>query len=246
MTKCRKYTAEDIQFIKDNIDRMSYSEMAKCFSDKYGYHFKMCSIQKVAQRNGISKFERVYKNGIRTIKFDEITKEKEAFILEKFVECNTYEEIAQEYENTFHVKCTSDNVRRILNQYGLHTENIGKFKKGGRTRKLNIGTERVGSGYRTCVKVSENDVPPGNSSNWMPKSRYMYIKYHGCIPDDCLIIHLDGNKDNYSKDNLYAINRKVMAELMRNKWCSSERDVKLAGIKYAELISKLKQAGEGE
>lgn len=149
-----KYTKEDVDFIRKNIDTMSFKQMAAEFTSKYDMAFKACSIQKVAHRNNIKKTLRVYKNGKdRKMSFDKISEEKESFIKDKFDDCKTYQELAEEYEKHFGVEVSSRSMNVLCREkYGLSHENIGKFKKDGRNRKLDIGTERIGSGYKNALK----------------------------------------------------------------------------------------------
>lgn len=243
MRNQHKYTSEDIEFIRKNIDTMSFPKMADVFSEKYGNRFLGCSIQKVAYRNGIKKAVRVYQNGKdRKIRFDNVTEEKKDFIKDNFSSCNTYEELSVMYKKEFGVDCSRDSMNRLCIELGLSHDNAGCFRKGGRTRKLEVGTERVGSGYKQCVKVFDNELPSGNSSNWVQKSRYVYESHKGKIPKGYLIIHLDGDKNNFDIENLYCVSRRITALLASNDWFRLDKEAKLTAIKLCELNLKLKES----
>lgn len=243
MNKQHLYTKEDIEFIRSNIDTMNFNQMAESFSLKYGMKFLGCSIQKVAQRNGIKKTIRVYRERKnRSIKFDEITEEKEAFIKDNFDKYETYQELANAYNKKFDTDCSSSSMNTLCREkYGLTHNNVGKFQKDGRSVRLDIGTERVGSGYKICIKASDKDVPNGNSSNWIQKSRYIYEKHCGEIPSGNVVIHLDGDLDNFDIDNLYCIDRKISALFAKNDWWKLDRETKLTAIKWCELNFALKR-----
>ena len=243
MKKIHYYTEEDIEFIRKNIDTMNFNQMAELFSLRYEMKFLGCSIQKVAQRNGIKKTIRVYKDRKnRNVRFDEMTEEKERFIKENFMKYETYQKLADEYNKEFGTNCSPSSINTLCREkYGLTHENIGKFKKGGRSVRLEVGTERIGSGYKICVKVSDKEVPNGDSSNWVQKSRYIYEKYYGEIPNGHMIIHLDGDLENFDIDNLYCISRKISGLFAQNDWWKLDKETKLAAIKWCELNLALKE-----
>ena len=63
---------------------------------------------------------------------------------------------------------------------------------------------------------------------------------YGPVPDGKMICFLDCNKENLDIDNLYCIDRRVSVRLAQNGWWSTNPDITLAGIKYAELKEALK------
>lgn len=76
--------------------------------------------------------------------------------------------------------------------------------------------------------------------NWVQKHRYIYEQQHGEIPNDHIIIFLDGNKTNFSINNLYCISRKIHAVMNKNRWFSENPDLTLTAIKWCELFYALK------
>lgn len=67
------------------------------------------------------------------------------------------------------------------------------------------------------------------------------LQHNGAKPEDGLIIFLDKDKTNFSPENLYCVDRKINFMLSKNKWHSTNPDLTLAAIKYAELFYKLKE-----
>ena len=107
-----------------------------------------------------------------------------------------------------------------------------------------IGTEVVRSGY-VWVKVSDKVPQKGEQSgwiNWRPKSHVVWEQHHGCMPPKGhIIVFLDGNKQNTNIENLYAVSGKVLREMSKKQWWSSDPDLTLAAIKWCELLYKIKE-----
>ena len=108
-----------------------------------------------------------------------------------------------------------------------------------------IGSESK-HGLYTWIKVS--DTCHGKASfyqNWKPKHRLVWEERNGLLPDGYTIIFLDGNRDNCSPNNLYAIDGKVLREMSKKKWFSKNRDITLAAIKWCELFYAVKEVQRG-
>lgn len=70
---------------------------------------------------------------------------------------------------------------------------------------------------------------------------YKYREYYGEPPKGYKILHLNMDKDDFSKDNLYAISPYVQGGLMRERWYNTDRDMTLAAIKKLELDETIKR-----
>ena len=241
MNNQRNYTDEDISFISRNIDKMSYVQMADYFKEKYEMNFSADSISHVARRNGIKKSTRVYKDRKNCRCKNEYTEEMLLFLKSNFHACSTWNELTVLFNKKFKVQKTHYEIRDICKKnYGFEMKNSTTYSKDYHPRKLPIGAERIGSGGKICVKVSDLDLPSGNSSNWKQKSRLVYEENFGEIPKGHLIIHLDGNLNNFEISNLCCVSRKVMACLMRNNWFKENQQITLTAVRCAELMCSLK------
>lgn len=110
-----------------------------------------------------------------------------------------------------------------------------------------IGTEVIRSGY-VWVKVSNKIPKEGERSgdiNWRPKSHVVWEKHHGSMPPKgYTIVFLDGNKQNTDIGNLYAVSGKVLREMSKKQWWSSNPEFTLAAIKWCELFYTIKGVTE--
>lgn len=123
------------------------------------------------------------------------------------------------------------------------TGNCGQFKEGHKAAwSYPVGTERIFNGY-TWIKIRD-DIPEGmpvekvKDYQWQLKSRYIWEKAHGPL-DDQIVIFLDGDKQNYDLENLYAVSRGVHAIMCKNQWYSNNPDFTKVAIRTAELIKEL-------
>lgn len=79
-----------------------------------------------------------------------------------------------------------------------------------------------------------------NDKQWKYKQRYIYEKHYGEIPEDYVVIFLDGDKNNYDIDNLYAAPKEIVRTFYAithdNKLYNKE--LTEVGLKIAELKIK--------
>lgn len=120
-----------------------------------------------------------------------------------------------------------------------------KGKKQDKSSRAPTGYEKTDSSGTVWVKISDDWVPQGTAiaknPNWKRKADLVWEQHNGAKPEDGLIIFLDKDKTNFSPENLYCVDRKISFMLSKNKWHSTNPDLTLAAIKYAELFYKLKE-----
>lgn len=245
MNNAHKYTNEDIEFIKNNIDELSYRQMAACFEKKYGKKFHYDSIAHVAKRHGFKKNIRVYadrKNSeIRAYYSDE----QLSFLKETFSKTVKWQELTDLFNEKFKTNYTYYEIAGICKRkFGFNMENYGTFRRGKHTFSFPVGTEKVGKNGITYIKISDKELPSGNSGNWVRKSKFVYESVYGKQPKGSQVICLDGDKSNVDIENLYCIDRKTGALLARENWYKNDRELTLTAVKCAELMCILKESEE--
>ena len=106
-----------------------------------------------------------------------------------------------------------------------------------------IGTEKIRSGF-IWVKVSDKVPENGEKSgwiNWRQKSHVVWEQHHGTMPPaGHTIVFLDGDHMNTNIENLYAVTWRVLREMSKKSWWSSDPDRTLAAIKWCELFYAIK------
>jgi len=116
---------------------------------------------------------------------------------------------------------------------GYMGANRTTFKKGNLpVNHVPVGTERVDArdGY-IMIKVDEPNV-------WKQKSHVIYAAIHGAIPDNHIVIFIDGDKTNLEPENLEAVSRLELLNLNRNGYSSAQKEFK----PVIKAVSKLESA----
>lgn len=129
----------------------------------------------------------------------------------------------------------------------LNRVNMGTYANR-KKENLPIGTERYAKArnYITCyVKVANNCSNERNSGYkppyWIPKQRKIYEDAFGEIPANCMVVFLNRDTTDYSLENLYCIDRKILARMNQNHWFTNNRENTLTAIKLCELWEELKR-----
>ena len=118
----------------------------------------------------------------------------------------------------------------------------GVICKGERIGKVcEIGAEALNAAGYVLVKVADT----GKKSDWKTKQQVVWEKRNGKAAPG-IVVFLNGNRKDFSEDNLYCVNRKTHAVMCRNKWYTDSREHTLAAIKWCELFYALKGAGKDE
>ena len=155
--------------------------------------------------------------------------------MKKFLKENAWGTSTKELTKMFNEKFKTDRKERHIKSYRV-SNNMpsgidARFKKGNKPKHtfkkgaisvtaLPVGTERVRSGNKLSVKVAEPD-------HWLLVQHIIRSREHGKIPDDHLIMFLDGNVRNLDIDNLYAISKKAMPVMAKNRRFTENQDINI-------------------
>ncbi|MEG0327768.1 MAG: HNH endonuclease signature motif containing protein [Erysipelothrix sp.] len=112
------------------------------------------------------------------------------------------------------------------------------FQKGGFTHnRREIGEERFNSDGYWYVKVQDGKL----NENWKLKHHIIWEEANGPIPDDKIIIFLDGNTSNMELENMRMITRQVSVRMAQQRLYSDNRELTLAGSLTVEINEKVKK-----
>lgn len=212
------WTKEEEDFLRDTIGEYSSSaEATEVFNRKFDTNLSVEAIKtRVWKKLGL-KFNNA--------KYRQYTDAEKEFLAQN-AESMTLKEL-------------SDGIYRISGRK-RHYISIGRYLtqtlgvKHGQLNKLEIGGEmlRESDGY-TLIKVSDD--PKGGGKNFIMKQRLLYEKFHNVsLPDDYLVIFLNNNKQDFSKENLYAIPRRFIPFMTKNQWWSDNPKLTLTALKWCE------------
>jgi len=112
----------------------------------------------------------------------------------------------------------------------------GWYPKGnlpGNTKP--IGYERVSKDGYVEVKVKMRPSRPDCNDNFVAKHRLIWEQLHGPIPDDCVVIFKDGDKQNFAPNNLALVTKAQRLQMTRRGLFSSDPEVTEAGMMIAKV-----------
>ncbi|NLI89787.1 MAG: HNH endonuclease [Epulopiscium sp.] len=230
----RFYTDENLDWLMKNSDKYnSYEEIAKDFNKEFSTTRTVSAVQQCITKNLNIKL-----NTPRNETY--YTEEEEKWLVENYDKYETIEMLAKGFNAKFSRNkdrgAISDKCSKGLK---LKRVNPTRFKKGHSDNDLKIGTIRKGGNGCTYIKVK--DVIAGSNTTgyqapfWQPLQKKIYEDHYGEVPEGKMVIFLDCDRENFNIENLYCIDRRISMILASNGWYSTEREVTLAGIKYAEL-----------
>lgn len=190
------------------------------------------------------------------------TKEQDEFLIDN-VKGITLKELTEKFNKKFNLNVSESGIAGRKNRLNIKSGiNGGQFQKGqvsfnkgkkwdeymskkgqANSRKTTfkkrnvphnhrpVGSERITIDGFSEIKVAE-------PNKWDLKSRVIYEKHFGKIPEGYIIIYLDGNKLNLELDNLKAISRAEELIMNKNKLRYDKKELTETGHLIAKVINK--------
>lgn len=139
-----------------------------------------------------------------------ITKEMQMFIIESYPKM-THEMLATAFNEKFKTNYAHSYLKRkvvpaVYEQNGLLITDVKErgYNLKFRSSIKKVGTERFDKNAKTWI-IKVSDCSTKKNKGWERKNRVMYEKYYGKIPEKHAIIFKNGDKNDFSKENLMAI-----------------------------------------
>ena len=147
------------------------------------------------------------------------TKDKQEFILENYPKM-THKELVETFNKKYGTEYTYSYFKRkivpsVYRENGLRVSDLrkGKFKKGHLCKHYKeIGSERWDR-YAQEWLIKTSDTSNKKNKGWERKNRVMYERYYGELPEGYAVIFKNGNKNDYSKENLIAVPKNYLREM---------------------------------
>ena len=152
----------------------------------------------------------------------------------------SYLEVAAAFNRIFGKNRTPQVIKVHCNRE-LH---VG-FKNRKFVNVCPIGTEVVRHGF-VWVKLSDIPCKKGlklqsGVVNWRQKSHVVWEQHYGSAPPEgYTIVFLNRDTRDCSIENLYAVSPRVLREMSKKKWWSTDRALTLTAIKWCELFYAMK------
>lgn len=161
------------------------------------------------------------------------------------------EDILNDMNKHFNINFDFAKIKDMNTKYKLNLplahRRINQGLENGRIKLRGFSKHEIGE---TCYRSGDNyfvktDITSNHKKNFTLKHRYLYEKYHNVkLEHDDFIIFLDDDTNNFSKENLYRIPRKVH-DLMSGHRLHNYKD-KSSVVKFCEWKLKLKELSKGE
>ena len=154
----------------------------------------------------------------------------------------SYLEVAAEFNRIFGQTRTPGVIKVHCNR-ALHAG----FKNQKYSNSFPIGTEVIRCGF-VWVKVSnihceKSGKLTSSVVNWRQKSHIVWEQHYGSAPPEgYTIVFLNRDTKDCRIENLYAVSPRVMREMSKKKWWSTDRELTLAAIRWCELFYAMKEA----
>lgn len=119
--------------------------------------------------------------------------------------------------------------------------NSGCFKKGQMPiGHREVGSERISRDGYIEIKVAE-------PKTWRLKHRVVWEKHNGEIPEDHIVIFLDGNPLNVNIENLALVSRAVALEMNRKNLKKDNKELTELGVLVAKInVTRRKREKQNE
>ena len=232
----RKYSQEEIDFLKENAQKYTYKELAIVFNKKFNTSKSIDSIQQMCMK----------KLKIKAISEKIHYSEEEKQFLIDNIGNHSYAELAVLFSKKFKRETTKGRMSDVCSKQLkiLRNKNTGQFLSEKRP-KYEVGDEITRKDGYILVKYNDEYFPGKTTSedyrkNWILKQKLIYERKYGQIKDNEFIVFLDKNKYNFDIDNLYCVNRKVHGIMCSNNWYTDNPEFTLTAINYCELMIALK------
>lgn len=78
--------------------------------------------------------------------------------------------------------------------------------------------------------------------NWKQKHVLIWEQVNGPVPENHVVIFLDGDHENFDLDNLKMVSRATNARLNQNHLRRKDKELTEVGVAVAELLTRIHKA----
>lgn len=215
------------RLVKDCVYKLLYKTNKKTNDGHYIYAFECKVCGEIVERkwNDAYKIINCRHNGVN---YSHLDKKQKTLIVEyvkKIAKNKMNKEIADLVNEKFGTQYSVNMISCLKKYHGIKSGNRGTHKA---YNKKEIGEEYTRKDGLKWIKIENN--------KWQSKSRYMYEKYHNTkVPKDCKVVFLNGDRNDFSKENLFMANSKDTLLARNFKLYTKDRELTKTGILIAKL-----------
>lgn len=260
----RIYFDEHIEFLKSGYLRMNTRNLTRAFNEKFGMDKPESAIKtiiyKKKMRCGRKGNERLIED-----RYTLLTKDQAEFVKDAYKKM-PIPDVTSALNKHFGTEFGENQIEAYINNHGLKSGRTGQFKKGSKPwntgtkgqglTKANSGAFKKGNvpartrpmfaERKNKDKLTEIKVPiphPGKKTEtqFMPKQRWIYEQHFGPIPPGYVVSFRDGNRENFSPDNLMLLSRAELIKLNQNNYREMPANLKPSVFALSKLQAQVSQ-----
>lgn len=196
--------------------------------------------------------------------------EEEHEFLKTFIPNHTTKEIVEEYNSRFVEPITVSRVKAYMTNHkirngvdcrfkkdhvpfnkgkkGVYAKGCEKtwFKKGNLPHTTKpVGYERITADGYIEVKVKMRPSRPNCNDNFILKHRLVWEQANGPIPENHIVMFLDGNKQNCTLENLALVSKAEHLQMTRADLRSENPNLTETGVLIARMEVTRRNAKKG-
>lgn len=226
-----KWSIAEDEWVRQNYKAYSsYAELSDALSKEFGAERTYNSVK--------GHMLRTLNLNIGRTKGKPYTVEEKFFLLQNAATM-PYSELAKEMYSRFGREASKTAIAHFMCDI-MQKPRCGRnttFQKGERIGKVNaIGSEYVSQSGYTLVKVADTGI---KNADWKTKQQVMWKKYYGEKANG-IVVFLNADRSDFSKENLYCLNRKTHLTMCNNKWYTTDKELTLTAIRWCELQGTIK------
>jgi len=251
------YTEEMDCWLRKNVPNTRFNKVTELFNQKFGTDLKItalrshCTINKIY--NGLPRCGDTPKNKL-------FTQEQEKFVA-SIVKNSTYRKITDAVNEKFNLNIKIEQIKTYMSKHHLKTGTFGNRYKKGHVPE-NKGKKMSPEVYEKvkATMFKKGNIPPNHRkvgdmrlniygcyeiktaepNKWTLYHRYIWEQKHGPVPDNYVVIHLDGNLQNNSIENLKCISRRSCVYMNYMKGWSDNPEITGLSSDIAKLKTVIK------
>jgi hypothetical protein len=249
----RRYPKEVHDFIRENVSGRTTRELVKITNERFNLGFTESSMKSYKTNHNLrSGTPFGLPKGYPTPTFPQDVMD---YILTHHKGVGP-KEMAKRLNQSFGKAYTTEQLNSYYGNHHLNSGLTGHFEKGhvppnkgrkgycppgsekGHFKKGNVpwnhkpvGSERIVDGY-VWVKVAE-------PKEWKEKHRIIWEAEYGYIPEGCVIIFADGDKQNVVLENLMMVTRGELAIMNQKGLISNNPELTEAGVLIADIQKRI-------
>lgn len=215
-----RYPDEVISFIKNNVSKMSYKDLADSLNERFNIGATKKGIQAFCFSHNMCNGRRKKRS-----EYFVFSDEMVSFIT-KHAQYMSRPQLTRLFNERF-----GTNISVFILTHECHK--IGLTHIYPNIKEISSETTKKGHGY--FIKTKDG---------WKPKQRVLWAQKNGPIPPKCYVLFADGDNTNFDEDNLILVTGKEHVHLNKKKLRFSDADRTKAGLTIVKLLLEIEKRKE--